>query len=175
MTDSVYELVLDTLYDRGEKPLGSCLTVNEHGLKLIDCNGAAIPVIEEVMHEHIEPVLAKNAVDHPSHLSFGMPGLKYVLGAYLLIGKREQIPSLIGVLESCSNSLQCEIVSVFPLFFNRSTGDVRFQGEPTEQMLSFVKRLVNSPHAESAQSARRTLDKLGIMGTGKGVRSRSDE
>ncbi|MFN0195889.1 MAG: hypothetical protein ACKVT0_04045 [Planctomycetaceae bacterium] len=160
--NEIEHLVLETLSGNRRGPAGSCIKVNEAGIELSQLNGEALKVIEDVIAKYITPLLP---CDAQTNLDDDMiftkySGIKYVLGAYLLIGVRTRDNRIFHFLDRQHPWLVARALYCICIFFHKNVDEYNFGVSPNEQILEYSKGLTTSNNPEIAEAARYVLDVL---------------
>jgi hypothetical protein len=139
ISDTIEELVLDTLYFRRTNPDASCLQTNVAGQELEQHSVEALPVIENILANIVGPRISESEVNETFH------GLSGLLGAYIIIGSRSDVTRTIHFLSTLPTPLQAKAVALVPMRFRKAKfrpqekGTNQLKEPPSEQLLSFVK------------------------------------
>lgn len=135
----IKKLAMEALYAREMLNSKECLVANEKGVQLIQCSKEAIPIIEEIIQEIIEPEINKSNSNMSEFL-----GWREIIGAYMVIGVRENVAKTIHFLKQRSPRLLVEIILCIPIFFRKTKEGYNFGVAPNEEILAFVKDQTNS-------------------------------
>ena len=155
MPGSLEQLVMDTLLDRRQPKQHSCLVVNEAGMELLAGTRDALPVIERVLREVVLPTAAA-ASTWPSRF----PGLDYVFGAYMVIGRKVDDDRIFSFVRSLPQTLFEEALHAVPVFFRRMKEGYNSGVPPGEPMKKFLTELSLSPEAMVRDTARQVLERV---------------
>jgi hypothetical protein len=168
------QLALETLYGHREHVDG-CFSFNVAGVELIGGPPEVASVIERILREVVEPVLADSTEVHRIfriRQAFGplgdrMPirapafaGLDYLLGAYLIVTARSEPDRAVAFLQESSVALLAECLAAVRVFFNRKGRGYAFGIAPSEQLFAFVRQLTEHDDVTLRSLARVTLDSV---------------
>ena len=145
------ELVLDTLFERRLRRQG-CFVDNQAGEELIASPTAAIPAIESVVRDTLEPAISVGTV-----IARAFHGLDYVLGAYLVISAKTDPERAVQFLSGTSVALQVEALAAMRTFFQTMRDGYNCGVAPPAQFRAFVRELARSEVDELRLAAERTL------------------
>ena len=149
---TIEDLILDTLYYRRTNTDGSCLSTNIAGEELLLQSSESLPKIEHVIGNVVAPAFLSQGEST-------FLGLTHVLGAYLLIGLRVDIPRVVRFLQRLPAALQAEAISVIPVFFSQT--DVECLGKPpSDQLILFLKQLEESDDSILRDAAKRAMSSI---------------
>jgi hypothetical protein len=174
--EDLEQLALDALYGRRINRRG-CIVFNVAGEELFAAPQEVIPIVERVLLETVEPILAESKEDLrvsqirenlktalPESVVNQMPirsrdfsGLDYLLGAYLVIAARSDPDVAVRFLARVSAALQVEALAAIEIFFmSKADGYVRGIAPPV-QFRAFVRQLAESRCEKLRSVAERTL------------------
>ncbi len=167
------KLVLDTLYNRRRKAQTSCFVVNEAGMELLKGDQIALPVIESILCDVVEPALKnltdQQAIDLAKQLKVDVEfvsiipfdGLSEVLGAYFVIGiKFAQEARIYQFLNQCSDRLLANAIATSPVYLTKMDIGYNFGVAPTDALAAFVKHHCSNDSERIRKAATRALQFL---------------
>jgi hypothetical protein len=146
--DELEELALDTLYER--KMVGpGCLVHNAGCRQLIDCGPQAMPAIERVLRDVVEPGLFE-----PSKYYYRRFAVTSLLGAYLVIAAKHAPEQAIAFIEHSSPSMMAKAICALRIFFmRRENGTYNSGVAPPPQFHAFLQRMAESPNDDLRREA----------------------
>lgn len=147
----------------------SCFCVNKAGLELIHSSAVALPVIEKVLQEVVDKERPTTAGPRSPFI-----GLNYVLCAYLFIGMKNDLPSVIAFLKQSSRPLLTEAIAGIPILFQWTKAGYNFGEPPSTALLQFLQQLAKEPDEAIRQVAQSTLQKLNEAELKRQAQSRRD-
>ncbi|QDV48011.1 hypothetical protein [Gimesia fumaroli] len=163
------KLVLDTLHARRCKRQG-CFVTNEAGIELLKCDQSALPVIESILCEVVEPELKnltdQQAIDLAKQLKVDVEyvsiipfhSLDYVLGAYFVIGiKSAQEARIYQFLNQCGDRLLAKALATSPVFLTKMESGYNFGVAPTQSLAAFIEQHCSSDSERIRKAATRAL------------------
>lgn len=144
-------LALDTLYGRRIEPRDSCLRTNMAGMELSRCGIEALPVIETVIQskEVVSPV-------DPDDLT----GFDHLVGAYLVIGVRENTERVFEFLKQQPERILQQAVDCCSTFFFKTNNGFNFGVTPNKMLFEFLHDIESTKNGELSNSAREVLGQL---------------
>ncbi|HEX7897132.1 MAG TPA: hypothetical protein VF950_05205 [Planctomycetota bacterium] len=153
-SEEVEQLVLDALFDRTKNIQGTCLVTNEAGLKLVRSGRESLEVIERILHDVVAPKVAR-----PDATDAGFTGLRYVLGAYLLISRREGY-AIVPFLMTMPVAVQLETVYAVSAFFQKTPDGYNFGSAPGQHLGLMLGKLAESQDSDLRSAASAELDRI---------------
>lgn len=170
------QLALDTLYER-RMNRERCFVSNAAGIELIEAPRDAVPVIEHVLRDVVQPKIRNSAeaerrcTDRAREILGPIgckmpicvqefPGLDYLLGAYLLITARSDPNRAVAFLAESPNPVLVEVLAAVRIFFNRSDQDYGFHEGPPDQLHAFVRDLTGHEDEAVRSAAETTLKRV---------------
>lgn len=174
MMKDIRELVLDTLYDRGQEGRSSSFVVNNAGLDLLNSKQLeTLQIIESILCDLVEPALLNHEVSKDFDLAAKLGcdvnlietspfnGLTYVLGAYWLISIRLNIVNrAFQFFDTHSDKLLSDAISCVPIFFKKLDDGYNFEVEPPITLLNYIKSKSNHRSSVVSQAASRTFARI---------------
>ena len=130
------QLINDTLYLRRLQPNNSCLVTNEAGQELIQQPASILPQLEATIRDTLAPAFASSDTGR-------LLGSSDILGAYLIIGARNDASKVVAFLQLLPVELQAEAVGLLPVFFKRLDGRYKYDTPIPSEFLDFASRHVN--------------------------------
>ncbi len=149
--DGIERLVLDTLYRRKCETTSS-FAVNLAGLELAESDEAAIPVIERVLIETVEPAVSSG---DPAAGEF--MGLGELCSAYFVLCSRSQGARAVAFAKSLSNSLQAAAVGSMAEFFRDPDNGPNSELDPAPEIEFAVSAQPTPVEAKSTPRPKRTI------------------
>jgi hypothetical protein len=177
-SEEIKALALDTLYGRRMHQSGTCFTHNEAGMELTRCSTDALPIIEHVIDCTVIPTLRDPQMRHdwdakianaPEHFqklvtyNAGLYGFDYLLGAYLLIGVRNNEPRTFYFLRQSDPEVLQKAIGAIGTFFRWMGNEYNFGVSPSQPLRDFVneQRCASSPRI--CDVAERVWQKLATI------------
>lgn len=145
------ELVRETLFERRLIRQG-CFVGNQAGRELIASSVAALPAIERVIRDSVEPGIAEGVAT-----ARAFHGLDYVLGAYLVIATKSAPERAVAFLTSSCVALQVAALGAIRTFFQRKGDGYNCGVAPSPHFRAFAQQLVRSNVGDLRSAAERTL------------------
>lgn len=143
--NAIKKLAVDTLHERRVGPEGSCFRTNQAGEELAESDSSAIPFIEELILQEVVP--AAGALEASG-------GLKYLLGAYLVIGVRESRGDVFDFVEGLPDGIVRKAVGCCSTFFRKTDKGFSFGVAPSKAVIDFLSRVESSGVKDTRDLAR---------------------
>lgn len=155
--DLVDALVMDALFWRRPSPgvYRSCFVHNQAGVDLMMSDAAALPAIQRVLDEIVEPQIASERAPEAR-----FRGLAEVLSAYIFIGMREAPMVVSRFLRRKSRPLLIEAIKSAPIGFRWTKDGYNFGVPPSRELREFLGQVANGADHELRSVALGALDEL---------------
>jgi len=158
-------LAMKTLHGHRIAPVTSSFRANDAGIELSKSGVGALAIIEKVIKEKVIPRLDiqdKVEVSHKiqedwgalmGNASHNFIGLNYLIGAYLVIGVRENTQEVFAFLEEQPKVIQIEALECSLTFFFKTSNGYNFGIAPSRILLKFLMKLSKSTDCQIASLA----------------------
>jgi hypothetical protein len=148
----VLALAEDTLFERRMSNSAGCFTHNVAGGELVRESDGSLPFIEDFLRTVVVPAFGCRK----------LPGLTYVLGAYLVIGVRADPQRAFSFIRALPTPLRVSALGVVDTFFHYGpSGTNSLRSPPTGELLKFLEHESASELPSVRWAAEHVLKRLG--------------
>ena len=144
------QLALDTLYGRRIEPRDSKIRTNKAGTELSNQSEDALSVIENVIEKEVVPA---EDLDE-------LIGFNYLIGAYIVIGVRENIERVFTFLKNQPECILKQAIKCSSTFFWKTNNGFNFGVEPNQSLIQFLLDIESDFEGELPDMARRARGQL---------------